>query len=71
MRHGERPVDAFGGGSWGIWLKACVLLTVTCSVALGAGKGDRTQAKMTRAEFEARQLFVKVWEPGIDFAAVR
>jgi len=63
MSHCTRAVEAFGGGR--IWLEASVLLAVTCSIAVGADHGRRSHATVSKEYFEARQLFVKIWEPGV------
>jgi CxxC motif-containing protein (DUF1111 family) len=47
------------------WLKAGCVLAVLCSIAVGAGRSHRSKTTVPRDFFEGRELFVKVWEPGV------
>jgi CxxC motif-containing protein (DUF1111 family) len=45
------------------WLPAGVFLAITCPVALGGDRGPRAKT-MSPEAFEARELFMRIWQPG-------
>ncbi len=50
-------------------LGAAVVLLVMHTQGLGADRSHRSRSLLTREEFEGRELFVKLWEPGKPSAA--
>jgi CxxC motif-containing protein (DUF1111 family) len=61
MRYITRPKGARGTGAR-TWLGAGTVLVIVGSVAVAADHG-RSRATITRSQFEAHALFVKIWEP--------
>jgi CxxC motif-containing protein (DUF1111 family) len=46
------------------WLVAGCVLAAVSSVAIAGGRGQKSNATMSREFYEGRELFVSIWEPG-------
>jgi CxxC motif-containing protein (DUF1111 family) len=68
MRHRRiaGTIVAFGRPTY---IGSVVVLLAICTLVLGADRSHRSRSLMDREEFEGRELFVKVWEPGKPSAA--
>ncbi len=55
-------------GRW-TYIGSVVVSLAICTLVLGADRSHRSRSLLTREEFEGRELFVKLWEPGKPSAA--
>jgi CxxC motif-containing protein (DUF1111 family) len=64
MGHNTAPRASPGIGTR-VWLRACAIVVILGSIALAGDRGRRSQTLIPRDFFEGKELFERVWEPGV------